>query len=133
MFKKIMILIVMMVLVTSVTWAQGKYSIKEMTPAVQKALDGRKERFSQVRSLKASGSIGENNQGYVEVIGGDSDVSVIVSQENKDRKIIYQTIAQQNGLEGALSTIEAAFAEVQRDKAEVGDKIQSEDGRWISK
>ncbi len=127
------LLVVMIVVISNGAWAQGKYSIKEMTPAVKQALDGRRDRFSQLRSLKAAGIIGENNQGYVEVLSSDASASGIASQENEDRKLIYQAIAKQNGLEGALSTIESAFAQVQRDKAEAGDKIQTQDGAWIKK
>ena len=133
MFKKIIFVAVLMVLISTGAWAQGKYSIKEMTPEVKQALDARKERFNQVRSLKASGILGETNQGYIKVLQDDANASMIAAQENQDRKIIYEIIAKQNGLESALSTIESAFAQVQRDKAEAGDKIQTADGQWISK
>ena len=133
MFKKTAILIVMMIMVSAVAWGGSKYSIKTMTPEVQQALNARKDRFSELRSLKSSGVIGENNHGYVEVLKSDSNAMSIASQENRDRKVVYQTIAEQNGLEGALSTIESAFAQVQNDKAESGDKIQNADGSWAVK
>ena len=66
MFKKIMLMIVMVSMVSAIALASGKYSIKSMTPQVQQALDARKDRFSQLRVLKSSGAIGENNRGYVE-------------------------------------------------------------------
>jgi uncharacterized protein YdbL (DUF1318 family) len=114
-------------------YAQGKYSIKEMTPQVQEALNNRRERFDQLRVLKHSGAVGENNQGYVEVLRSEGQAVSLVASENKDRKIIYRTIAEQNGLDNALGTIEAVFAQVQRDKADSGDKIQNENGSWTSK
>jgi len=126
------ILSVMMVLMLSGVALAG-YSIKSMTPEVKQALDGRKERFSELRALKMSGAIGENNRGYVEVLKGASNARSIASEENRDRKVIYQTIAEQNGLEGALSTIESAFAQVQADKASAGDKIQEANGSWTTK
>ncbi len=113
--------------------AAGKYAIKQMTPSIQSALDNRRERFEDLRALKSSGSIGENNHGYVEVLVIQGNVEGMVAAENKDRKIIYQTIAEQNELEDAIATIESVFAQVQRDKAEAGDKVQGEDGQWISK
>ena len=113
--------------------AQAKYSIKEMTPVVESALNSRRDRFEQLKALKANGTIGENNKGYVEVVAGDATAADVVAAENKDRKVIYQTIADQNGLNDELSTIEKVFADVQRDKASSGDKIQSEDGSWITK
>jgi uncharacterized protein len=109
----------------------ANYSIKAMTPEVKQALDSRKERFSELRDLKSEGAIGENNRGYVHAL--NEKAKTLVAAENKDRKVIYQTIAEQNNLEDALSTIESAFAQVQRDKAEAGDKIQDDEGNWINK
>ena len=114
-------------------FAEGKYSIKEMTPEVQSALDNRRDRFEQLRTLKASGAVGENNQGYVQVLKQADGSDSLVAAENSDRKVIYQTIAQQNGLENAVGTIESVFAQVQRDKAAAGEQIQTEDGRWTAK
>ena len=113
--------------------AEGKYQIKEMTLEVSGALENRKARFEQLRELKSKVAIGENNRGYIEALDQSDEIASLVSAENNDRKIIYQTIARQNGLEGALETIEKTFAQVQRDKAETGDKIQTQDGAWITK
>lgn len=131
MFKKIFMLLTVVMLGASLAWAG--YSIKSMTPEVKEALEGRKERFAELRALKTSGAIGENNRGYVEALKAEGNVKTVVAQENRDRRVIYQTIAQQNGLEGALSTIESAFAQVQADKAESGDRIQQSNGAWIVK
>ena len=135
MFKKIIFIAVLLMMFSNLGWAEGKYSIKSMTPEMQQALDGRKDRFGGLRLLKSIGSVGENNRGYVEVlyIDAKSLAPDVVAEENHDRQIIYRTITQQNDLEGALSTIESAFADVQREKAEAGDKIQTEDGHWITK
>lgn len=113
--------------------AEGQYSIKHMTPEVQSALENRRGRFEQLRALKANGAIGENNHGYVDALGGGSAVQSLATAENSDRRVIYTTIGEQNGLTDALTTIESVFAQVQRDKAESGDKIQTEDGQWVSK
>ena len=114
-------------------FAQAKYNIKEMTPQVQAALDNRRDRFEKLKELKTNGIIGENNRGYVEVLINDQGGEALAEEENKDRKVIYETIAEQNGLKDALSTIEFVFAQVQRDKAEAGQKIQNEDGSWTVK
>ncbi|MCC7300881.1 MAG: DUF1318 domain-containing protein [Verrucomicrobia bacterium] len=111
--------------------AQAKYDIKEMTPAVKTALDGRKSRFSELKALKAKGQVGENNRGYVQALGGGKPVEALVAAENKDRKLVYETIVQQNRLgAGALATVEKVFAGVQREKADPGDKVQDASGRW---
>ena len=112
----------------------AQYDIKEMTPDVKSALDGRRDRFDQLHQLKEQGAIGENNHGYVEVLNGDAQAQSLADAENKDRKFIYQTIVEQNNLPGdALSTVENIFAQVQRDKANAGESIQSEDGQWTKK
>jgi len=114
-------------------WA-ASYDIKEMTPEVKSALDGRRSRFDELKSFKAQGTIGENNKGYVEVLKSDAAAQSIADAENRDRRFIYQTIVAQNGLpENALSTVETVFAQVQRDKASVGDKIQDASGSWAAK
>ena len=132
MFKKIIFMAVLLVMFSNLGWAEGKYSIKSMTPEARQALDGRRDRYSQLRDFKSFGIIGENNRGYVEVLKDDPQANAVAADENRDRGVIYKTIAEQNGLEGALSTIESAFAQVQKDKAEAGDKIQTEDGSWTT-
>ena len=110
------------------------YDIKELTPSVKAALDGRRNRFDQLRALKEKGLVGENNRGYVEALGDDPQAKTIVDEENNDRRFIYKTIVEQNNLSpDAISTIETVFAQVQRDKANPGDKIQDAGGSWIKK
>jgi uncharacterized protein YdbL (DUF1318 family) len=115
------------------TLALAQYDIKTMTPEVQKALEGRKSRYSDLKALKASGAVGENNKGYVEVLNGDAGAQQLVQAENADREAIYKTIAQQNDLGDALNVIEETFAKVQRDKASAGEMIQDSDGNWAKK
>ena len=101
----------------SVTVQAAQYDIKEMTLEVQKALDGRKERFKEIHALKASGAVTENGQGYVTVVSASGNAAALVAEENKDRKVIYETIVQQNNLgPNGMSVVEKAFAEVRRDR-----------------
>ena len=112
----------------------AQYDIKEMTPGVKAALDSRRDRFDQLHQLKEQGAVGENNHGYIEVLNGDAQAQSLADAENKDRKFIYQTIVEQNNLPAdAISTVESIFAQVQRDKANTGESIQSEDGQWTKK
>lgn len=113
--------------------AQQKYDLKEITPSVKSALDNRKARFSELQELKAQGVVGENNQGYVEVLKKGVNAESLVNAENKDRKLIYRAIEEQNNLQNALGTIEKVFGQVQRDKAKAGEKVQDEGGRWVTK
>lgn len=123
-----------LVIMANAVLAAGAYDIKQMTPQVQSALDGRKQRFAQLKSLKAQGILGENNRGYVELLGAAADARGLVDEENRDRKAIYEAIVLQNSLgKGALATVEGVFAEVQRQKASSGDRIQSPSGEWVTK
>jgi uncharacterized protein YdbL (DUF1318 family) len=136
MLRKILLVAVLFVslsVTAQYACAEAKYSIKQMTPEVQSALNNRRDRFEQLRQLKHAGAVGENNHGYVEVLNKEGDAQSLASAENNDRRVIYQTIAEQNGLQGALDTIETVFAQVQRDKADSGDKIQDSNGQWSVK
>ncbi len=117
----------------SVAGAQQRYTIKEMTPEVTSALEGRRNRYEKLQQFKKSGDIGENNRGYVEAFSKEREAQEIVRLENTDRSVIYKTIARQNNLTEALGTIEKVFAQTQRENAQSGDKIQTEDGRWVVK
>ena len=116
-------------------FSQTNYSIKEMTPEIKSALDDRKGRFDELQALKAQGDIGENNRGYVELLSKENtEAQSLIDNENKDRRFIYMTIVEQNNLSKEdLTTIENVFAQVQRDKANVGERIQSENGDWVVK
>lgn len=110
------------------------YDLKEQTPAVTAALEGRKARYDQLNDDQAKGWIGENNQGLVSKLGGDAAVDQMVAAENRDRMVIYQAIVQQNGLPPeALAAVQQVFAETQRDRAQPGDPIQLPSGEWTRK
>ena len=110
------------------------YDIKTLTPDVKVALDARKARFSELKALKAKGLVGENNRGYVEVLGGGADAKALVNAENANRKAVYLAIVEQNELaDGALATVEGVFAGVQRAKAVAGEKVQDPSGNWLIK
>ncbi len=117
----------------SVIGEEQSYDIKEMTPQVLSALEGRRDRYDQLNTLKENSILGENNKGYVEVLKEEGNAVVIAEEENVNRKTIYQTIADQNNLTDELLTIEKIFALVQRDKASPGNMIQTEDGQWEKK
>jgi len=132
-FSVVSVLSGALLLYGSCVFAGGQYDLKEMTPEVQAALDNRRDRFEQLRELKAKGIVGENNRGYVEALEGDPQAESVVQAENRDRRIVYTTVEKQNNLTDALSTIEKVFAQVQREKSQPGEKIQSEDGTWVTK
>jgi hypothetical protein len=110
------------------------YDYKTMTPDIEKALKNRQARYYQLQALKKQGVIGENNKGYVTDLKNNSTASAMVASENKDRRVLYEALAEQNKLGGAgLLEVQRAFAEVQEGKAGPGDMVQSADGNWNKK
>jgi len=132
--KNLLIILITIVIITSFPnygFSAEGYELKEMTPQVEAALEARRARYDELGAFKAAGVVGENNRGYAELLSDDADAQNIVDTENQDRKIIYMTIAQQNELEDDLETIEKVFAQVKKEKAKSGEKIQNEDGTWV--
>lgn len=108
------------------------YDLKEDTPAIKSAIAGRQSRYSQLVTLKASGAVGEDNQGYVKALSPET--GALVEAENADRRIIYHAIVDQNKLgPGGLEQVQIAFAEVQLHKARNGDSVQLPTGEWTKK
>lgn len=97
------------------------------------ALERRKERSKQIDEGLKKHYIGENNQGYVEVlIPKDTEEKELretwiklADAENKDRRIIYKGAARRQGeSEAALPIIERVFAQQIRTKLEAGMYFQ---------
>ena len=112
----------------------GPYDLKEMTPTVEQALKNRQARYLQLQSLKQKGVVGEDNKGFVADLERDPQSAAMASLENRDRRIIYQALVDQNRLGPAgMTEVQRVFAEVQRDKASSGEYIQTPTGEWLRK
>jgi uncharacterized protein YdbL (DUF1318 family) len=65
---------------------------------------------------------------------GGASSGAIVASENRDRKVIYQAIVDQNNLgAGGMAQVKLVFGDVQREKARSGDLIQLPSGEWVKK
>ena len=114
--------------------AVQNYDLREITPEVQRAIQGRQARYAELQSLKQKGVVGENNQGFVTPLKAMAGADPIVSGENQDRDVIYQAVVAQNQLgPNEISEVKKVFAEVQRGKAERGDFVQLPSGEWVQK
>ncbi len=112
----------------------AQYDLKQLTPTIQKALDGRKARYDELRKLKSQGAVGEDNQGFVKALAAEPTAQQVVQAENTDLQVIYQAIVEQHELgPQGLGAVKIAFAEVQREKAQAGDRIQLPSGEWTTK
>lgn len=90
-----------------------------------------KQRLSQVDELKASGAIGENNRGFLEVRGGGGDAANVVSAENRDREAVYAEIAKRAG--SSAEQVGKARARQIAGASKPGVWLQREDGNWYKK
>ena len=90
------------------------------------------DRLPTIVQMKADGTIGENNSGYLQVVPGSAGkMQDMISAENKDRKMVYEAIAKQQGttaeLVGKRRAIQIA------EKAAPGEWLQDGSGKWYKK
>lgn len=89
------------------------------------------DRLPEIQTLKAKGIVGENNQGLLETRKSNTAAKQIVEAENKDRKAVYQAIAQKTGttaqVVGKRRAIQIA------EKANSGEWLQNASGQWYQK
>ena len=87
------------------------------------------QRLSQIVSLKKSGKVGENNQGYLTVRGSLSAAqAAMVKAENADRRAVYQMIAAKT--KKSVSYVGKARAAIIRKTAPKGTWVQNSSGIW---
>ena len=90
------------------------------------------ERKPKIETLKKAGTVGENKTGYLEAMKDakleDADKK-LVDDENKDRKAVYTAIAKKEG--STVDKVAELRAKQIRSKANEGDYIQNEDGKWV--
>ncbi|MFZ1985069.1 MAG: YdbL family protein [Desulfatitalea sp.] len=88
-------------------------------------------RLPVIVELKARGVTGENNQGFLEMLKGQTEKQDVVAAENQDRKSIYAQIAQKTGTDvkvvGQRRAIQIA------EKASAGEWLQDASGKWHQK
>jgi len=89
------------------------------------------QRLSTLDRLKASGVIGENNRGLLELRGGDADAGDAVAAENRDRNMVYAAIAKQTGT-SADQVARARARQIAAGSAR-GVWLQKDDGSWYRK
>jgi len=107
------------------------YAQEALSPEVEQAALRRKARLIELSSWEAKGVIGENRNGLAEVRnaqGADSAAGQIVSGENADRMIIYQSVAHKNGT--SVEEVQKIYAKRLQSNAPAGTPIETPDGSW---
>ena len=89
------------------------------------------QRLPAIDAHKASGAIGENNRGFVEVRNGGGDAASVISAENADREVVYAAIAQHSGTSAAV--VGATRAKQIAEHSAPGVWLQAETGTWYKK
>ena len=90
-----------------------------------------KQRLPAIVALKTQGIVGENNQGYLAFITGQTSQKALVADENKDRKTIYTYIAKQQNT--SLDLVEKRRAITLAQRAIPGEFFQNANGAWEKK
>jgi len=90
-----------------------------------------RDRLPTIVDLKTRGVIGENNQGYLDMLKGQTEKKEVVAAENQDRRTIYAEIASKTGTSadvvGQRRAIQIA------EKASPGEWLQDAAGKWYKK
>lgn len=89
------------------------------------------QRISQIDALKIQGAVGENNRGFLEARSGGSEVAAVVAAENKDREVVYATLAQKTG--STPEKVGQTRARYIAQHSTSGVWIQDESGQWKKK
>lgn len=89
------------------------------------------QRLPQIDALKAAGAIGEDNKGYVAVREAKDNASQVVSAENADRRVVYDSIAKQTG--SSAEVVGRQRAQRIAAQSAPGVWLQREDGNWYRK
>ena len=88
-------------------------------------------RIPAIDALKDQGIIGENNKGFLEYRTADKAQQQLITEENKDRALVYQAISEQQGAPAAL--VGQRRAQMIVDNGQAGQWFQQPDGSWYKK
>ena len=126
----------------SLLYAQtGSSEPKTTSPAIDEAKARREARYNDIQGFKLKGAVGENRDGLLDILPGVSlsgsesgQLKKLVTDENRDRMVIYQEFVRINNMAPSdLKKVQATFGKVQRKMAAPGEMIQADDRSWSAK
>lgn len=88
-------------------------------------------RLPVINDLKTRAVAGENNQGYLVMLKGQTEKKDVVTAENADRLKVYQAIARQQGTTAELVGQRRAIQIAK--KTAPGQWLQNPKGQWYQK
>lgn len=90
------------------------------------------QRLAAIDQLKAQGTVGENNRGFLEVPpGATGQPGAIMDDENRDRGAVYALIAKETG--ATAEAVGRARARQIAAGSRPGVWVQDETGQWKKK
>lgn len=99
------------------------------SPFVEEIAGSMKKRYPEIAQWKASGNLGENNRGYVELRAPETltaetkpKVEQLSKEENQDRQALYKEFARLKKLD--VPTLEKVGAKDQLKRAKKGEWVQ---------
>jgi len=107
------------------------YADEGLSPEVRQAALRRKERYSELVALEEQGIIGENKSGLIEVRKVGAKIAFPITEENNDRMIIYQAVAEKNG--SPVGEVQKIYAKRLQSHAPSGTPIEIEGQGWTIK
>lgn len=103
----------------------------DLDPRIEQAATSRRDRRESLLGLESQGALGESHLGLVEVRSHAPGAAEIARDENQDRMVIYEALAQKNGT--SVSEIQRVYAERLHRDAPAGTPIQDASGNWNTK
>jgi len=97
------------------------------------------QRYPQLYQAKKAGKVGENWQGFVEVVeakfAGDAKIADLIEQENADRKKLYALIAEEQSKDRKVSPAQVAERNARRNFSEAKDHefLRTKDNVWMQR
>ncbi len=95
------------------------FALSSITPAAlaQPTKDQLKEQFksrdAELKNLKKKGQVGETIDGYIDAVdsaaAGDSAITTLLAAENKDRRDLYQLLADEINKENPKAPVKATL------------------------
>lgn len=96
--------------------------------AIKQSMD---KRLPSVDALKASGALGENNKGFLDVRAATGDAAAVSAAENADRRVVYAALAKNAG--SSAEAVGQARARQIAAASKAGVWLQSPKGDWYRK
>ena len=88
------------------------------------------QRLPKIDEMKANGSVGENNKGFLEARGSGADQAIIAA-ENNDRSTVYAALAEQTNTSAAQ--VGRVRARQIAEQSRPGVWLQDSKGEWRRK